>query len=139
MGRPVKEFDWGLVDSLCGLNASMDYVCERLIAKDGVEYNAKSLNSKRQHLERKIKNRFGITFVQYREKKIDPMRISVLKKQYEVAMAGNVTMLIWLGKQLLGQTDVEKSEVKRLSDAVSVITERIDVLKLVKSQGESAA
>ena len=26
-------------------------------------------------------------------------------KQYELAIAGNVTMLIWLGKQWLGQTD----------------------------------
>ena len=27
------------------------------------------------------------------------------EKQYEVAMEGNVQMLIWLGKQHLGQTD----------------------------------
>jgi hypothetical protein len=27
------------------------------------------------------------------------------KKQIELALAGNVTMLIWLGKQLLGQSD----------------------------------
>jgi hypothetical protein len=31
--------------------------------------------------------------------------ISLRKKQWDVAMAGNVTMLIWLGKQLLGQSD----------------------------------
>jgi hypothetical protein len=27
------------------------------------------------------------------------------KKQIELALAGNVTMLIWLGKQMLGQSD----------------------------------
>ena len=35
---------------------------------------------------------------------------SLRRKQYEVAMKGNSSMLIWLGKQWLGQTDkVEKS------------------------------
>ena len=32
-------------------------------------------------------------------------RQSLRRKQYEVAMKGNVSMLIWLGKQWLGQTD----------------------------------
>ena len=31
--------------------------------------------------------------------------LSIRRKQAEVAMAGNVTMLIWLGKQRLGQRD----------------------------------
>ena len=30
---------------------------------------------------------------------------SLRKKQFELAIAGNVTMLIWLGKNLLGQKD----------------------------------
>ena len=34
---------------------------------------------------------------------------SLRRKQFEVAVAGNPTMLIWLGKQFLGQAD--KSEV----------------------------
>lgn len=36
-------------------------------------------------------------------------RASVRRKQFELAMKGNVTMLIWLGKNMLGQTD--KNEV----------------------------
>jgi hypothetical protein len=30
---------------------------------------------------------------------------SLRRKQYEIAIAGNPTMLIWLGKQFLGQSD----------------------------------
>ena len=30
---------------------------------------------------------------------------SLRRKQYEIAMSGNPTMLIWLGKQFLGQSD----------------------------------
>lgn len=32
------------------------------------------------------------------------------KKQYELALAGNNTMLVWLGKQLLGQRDQQQIE-----------------------------
>ena len=39
----------------------------------------------------------------------DKCRASLRRKQYELAMAGNPTMLIWLGKQILGQKD--KSEL----------------------------
>lgn len=36
--------------------------------------------------------------------------VSILKKQYEKAMEGSVPMLIWLGKQRLGQTDKQAIE-----------------------------
>jgi hypothetical protein len=36
-------------------------------------------------------------------------RAKILQKQMELALAGNVTMLIWVGKNLCGQAD--KSEV----------------------------
>jgi hypothetical protein len=32
-------------------------------------------------------------------------KIRLRKKQFDVAMTGNTTMLIWLGKQMLGQND----------------------------------
>ena len=38
------------------------------------------------------------------------MRASVRRKQFEVAMSGNPTMLVWLGKQELNQSD--KAEVQ---------------------------
>lgn len=40
------------------------------------------------------------------------------EKQYEVAMEGNVQMLIWLGKQHLGQTDKEKEHNVRPIDEI---------------------
>lgn len=40
-------------------------------------------------------------------------RMSLKRKQYEVAMTGNVGMLVWLGKNLLGQSDkVETKETQ---------------------------
>ena len=39
------------------------------------------------------------------EKGRESGKISIRKKQYDVAMGGNVTMLIWLGKQYLDQRE----------------------------------
>ena len=36
---------------------------------------------------------------------------SLRRKQYQIAMEGNPGMLIWLGKQLLGQREPEKLEM----------------------------
>ena len=35
--------------------------------------------------------------------------MSLRRKQFETALAGNVTMMVWLGKQYLGQKD--KTEI----------------------------
>ena len=37
-------------------------------------------------------------------------RMSLRRRQYEKAMEGHPTMLIWMGKQLLGQRDVQAVE-----------------------------
>jgi hypothetical protein len=37
-------------------------------------------------------------------------KMRLRKKQFEVAMKGNTTMLIWLGKQILGQNDNETGD-----------------------------
>jgi hypothetical protein len=44
------------------------------------------------------------------EQKRQGGRIAVRRKQMQVAESGNVSMLIWLGKQYLGQSD--KNEVQ---------------------------
>jgi hypothetical protein len=38
-------------------------------------------------------------------------RASLRRVQWQKALEGNVTMLIWLGKQLLGQHDMSRTEV----------------------------
>ncbi len=132
MGAPKKFFDWDFVDSLLRLNASLEYICEELIKRENQEINIKTLNAKKKFVERRIREKFDLTFVDYKSKRLEPKRLSLFKKQYDVAMSGNVTMLIWLGKQLLGQTDVEKSEVKRISNEIDDINEKVNLLTLVK-------
>lgn len=44
-------------------------------------------------------------FSELYKKGMDTGKMSLRRMQFKAASAGNVTMLIWLGKQLLGQTD----------------------------------
>jgi hypothetical protein len=43
---------------------------------------------------------------------------SLKKKQFEVAMKGNVTMLIWLGKIVLGQKEEKIVDVRASPEAI---------------------
>jgi len=52
-----------------------------------------------------IRKKSGMTFSQYRDLKMAGMKMNLARKQYEVALKGNIAMLIWLGKQYLGQSD----------------------------------
>jgi hypothetical protein len=48
------------------------------------------------------------------------LKISLRRQQIEAAKGGNITMLIWLGKQMLGQAD--RQEVKSEAHVVSRAT-----------------
>jgi hypothetical protein len=101
MARPTKDLEemefngWDQLDALI-VWASQVYCAEKL----GINIDT---------LSARIKERTGLSFSEYKQQKKEPLRINLLKKQYDVAMAGNVSMLIWLGKNELGQKD--KSEV----------------------------
>lgn len=71
-------------------------------------YCAEKLGMNIDTLADRIKEKTGLSFSEYKEQKKEPMRINLRKKQYDIAMAGNVSMLIWLGKNELGQSDKQE-------------------------------
>jgi len=98
MARPRMQIDVALLKKLARLGlttAEMAAILE--CSKDTLERrHMKVIEDGRQHRNASLKRR-----------------------QYELAIAGNATMLIWLGKQFLGQSDKHQSEVKmtkRLED-----------------------
>ena len=50
----------------------------------------------------------------------EQQKIELRKKQWEVAMDGNVQMLIWLGKQYLGQRDTPETKWENPIDGVEM-------------------
>jgi hypothetical protein len=66
--------------------------------------------------------------------------MSLKRKQYEVAMNGNIAMLIWLGKQLMGQTDKHEWNLQNVPEEKWLEeTERRLGIKKTSSDGSSSA
>jgi hypothetical protein len=106
MARPRKELEDIKFDGWDQLDA--------LVVWSNGEYCAEQLGISYDTLIERIKGRTGLSFPEYKHQKKEKLRINLLKKQYDVAMSGNVSMLIWLGKNELGQTD--KNEEKIVSE-----------------------
>lgn len=67
------------------------------------------------------------------------LKISLRTKQVQLALAGNVTMLIWLGKQMLGQKD--KQEVEQIGQGAqpeAMADLRRTILEAVATLGDDA-
>ncbi|HRR40303.1 MAG TPA: hypothetical protein P5244_03605 [Syntrophales bacterium] len=97
-GPKPKKIDWDKIDGLCRFFAPAQeiaaYVKEVFF---DVSYDT---------LDRQCKKKFGQTFGDYVKQKQDVRsryRLRVL--QWKAAEEGNVTMLIWLGKNYLDQSD----------------------------------
>jgi hypothetical protein len=90
-GRPRIEFDLAAVEGLGQIGAT---------AAD----MASVLPASRTTIEHRMADREG-DFRKAYEKGRGLLKTSLRRKQIQIALTGNVTMLIWLGKQLLEQTD----------------------------------
>ena len=106
IGRPEKQINWEKLDAVLQFGARM-LDCRGLldVCEDTILAN--------------IKAKHGMTFTEYRDLRMSTMRAKLLQKQFDVAMNGNVTMLIWLGKQHLEQ--YEKQEHSINSDSIKKI------------------
>ena len=115
MGRPpnqknrIKQEEF---EKLCGLHCTEQEIADFFgVSKDTID--------------RWVKQTYKTTFAAiYREKR-SLGKISLRRSQWKTAQEGNVTMQIWLGKQYLDQTDVERSERKALADKVNEIHEQM--------------
>ena len=91
-GRPRIEINWPDFDRLCEVQCTL----EEIAAHFGVSEDT---------VERAVKREHKTSFADYFAEKRKAGFVSLRRRQYELAMAGNATMLIFLGKQYLGQSD----------------------------------
>ncbi len=95
MGRPPTEsakIDKDELEKLMKLNLSEQEV------SDWFDVQPKTLI-------RFVNKEFGCTFVQLRNKGFVRTKAAIKRAQIENALKGNTVLLIWLGKQYLGQSD----------------------------------
>lgn len=84
MARPKKNIDPALVEKLAAINCSY--------AEIGASVGCDSSTLTRR-------------FAQVIERGREQGKMSLKRKMWETAHGGNVTMMIWLSKQMLGYTD----------------------------------
>jgi hypothetical protein len=97
MARPLKEIDWQQVNQMCAIHCTG----EEQAAVLGIDYDTLNSACKREH---------KMSFSDYFKQKASHGKMSLRRKQYTTAMDGNTTMLVWLGKNWLGQRDQPESE-----------------------------
>jgi hypothetical protein len=113
MACPQKIIDWTIVDDLLASGCT------------GVEI-ASTFGIHPETLYMRTESEKGLGFSAYSQQKRAIGEKALRKKQQEVALKGNVSMLIWLGKQRLNQreTDVSKEldqmkvDLKALAEAL---------------------
>jgi hypothetical protein len=95
-GRPPKEFDKETFEGLCEIQCTQAEICNVLRTSD-------------KTLSRWVEDTYGMSYSEAYKTYADMGKKSLRRLQFESAHKGNTAMLIWLGKQYLGQKD--KSEV----------------------------
>jgi len=121
-GRPRIEVDWAAFDGLCAVQCTL----AEIAAHFGVSEDT---------IERAVKREHGTSFADYFATKRKAGFVSLRRKQYELAMAGNATLLIFLGKQYLGQSD--RRQVT--TEPITFTVERIGANELLaQNSGENS-
>ena len=93
MGRPRIQIDQNIFEGLCKIKCTQLEICSVLgCSEDTINRWAKRTYN-------------GKTFAEIHEYFSANAKASIRRKQYEVAMQGNVQMLKWLGTNWLGQSD----------------------------------
>lgn len=95
MGRPPLPFDWEVLDKILKFKPSL---------KD----TASVMNCSIDLVEQKIKEKYKITFSEYREQKMASVRLSLVQKAIGMAESGDRVMLIFCLKNLLNWSDNPK-------------------------------
>ena len=93
-----KQIDYKILDNLCLIQCTGEE-CASIL---GMDYDT---------LNNRLKEDTSSGFSDYYAQKSAGGKVSLRRKQYQKAVEeGNPTMLIWLGKQWLGQKDGTEQE-----------------------------
>ena len=92
MARPKKVINQKQFESLCAIQCTQEEICNVLDVCD-------------ETLTRWCKEAYGLSFSEVFRQKRDLGKTSLRRNQWKLAENGNSTMQIWLGKQILKQSE----------------------------------
>ena len=96
-GRPLTAIDWAIFDALCEVQCTLAELASHFQCSEDT-------------IERAVIREQGVGFAEYIKSRAGKGKVSLRRSQFQLALTGNPTMLIWLGKQYLEQSD--KTDVK---------------------------
>ena len=99
MARPRKEIDKKQFESLCELQCTLDEICG-------------FFNCCSDTIESWCKRTYNMNFSEVFKQKRGKGKISLRRAQYQTAKKGNATLLIWLGRNWLGQSENNEEKEK---------------------------
>jgi hypothetical protein len=98
MARPRKEMDIDQLKNMVRIQCT-------------AEECAGVLQVSVDTIDRRLKEEGYAGFADFYKKYSDDGKASLRRAQWKAAQDGNPTMLVWLGKQMLGQKDVARQEL----------------------------
>lgn len=114
VGRPPKEFDQKNFESLCQMQCTQEEICQFFSCSE------KTLN-------RWCRETYGFNFSQVFHEKRGVGRISLRRAQFQAAINGNASLLIWLGKQYLGQSESAGTDEKKEIEDLTPVSEMLNL------------
>ena len=114
-GRPRAVIDYDTLKKLCAIHCTGEE-CAAIL---GVDYDT---------LDTALKRDKHGGFSEYFKKHSAKGKMSLRRRQFEQAESGNTTMLVWLGKQYLGQTDKVDQHLDQTSSDGSMSPTRIELV-----------
>lgn len=106
-GRPKKEIRLKEFVKLCGLQCTLEEISGWFEC---------SPDTVQRWCESELALKFSDAFERYSKRG----HASLRRKQWQVGLSGNVTMLIWLGKQYLKQKDKSDAEIDAEKEAAKL-------------------
>jgi len=96
MARPPREIDYSIIEGLARIQCTNEEIAAT------IGFSVSGFHKRRKN---------DPELVEALEKGREVGKMSLRRLQWDAAKGGNNTMLVWLGKQYLGQSD--KQEVKQ--------------------------
>ena len=114
-GRPKKEIDKEEFEKLCEIQCTRDEICDFFDVTD-------------KTLAGWCRRTYGMPFSEVFRIKRRVGFISLRRYQYQAVKEGNTTMLVWMGKQWLGQTEKPSVDIEeqKISDEVEALLAELD-------------
>lgn len=115
-GRPPIEIDMSQLEAFCQVLCTQEEI-------------ALFLGCSISTIIRRVKEATGVNFERFYKKHSSGGKMSLRRAQYKAAIGGNSAMLIWLGKQDLGQRDKPKGEEIATPQPVAITIQVKDASK----------